>query len=227
MAPMNAIPLDVCVSLLIPPNPAVLIVDDDPLLLEVVPSILRRNLPHVSVETCQSSRLATQKASHGHYDAAVVDLAMPELDGMDVLAHIRQTRPCTPFVLITGRKDISLVDRAFSQGAFDFLGKPFNAHELVQSVDTAIRVHRMRRRVDERRVYVSQLRETLERRWRKPASLIGSLAIDQSRSLMGASLTHIELAVKQTEQVIIRAERMLRRREDEVRQKARRRLYAS
>jgi len=225
MAPMNAIPLDVCFSLPVPPNPTVLIVDDDPLLLEVVPSILTRSLPHVSVETCQSSRLATQKASHGHYDAAVVDFAMPELDGMNVLAHIRQMRPCTSFVLITGQKDISLVERAFREGAFDFLGKPFNAQELVRSVDTAIRVHRMRRRVDERRVYGSQLRETLERRWTKPPSLIGSVAIEQSRSLMGASLAHIELAMQQTDEVIVRAERMLRRREDEVRRNARRRLY--
>lgn len=226
MAPMNAIPLEVCVSLPVPQNPTVLIVDDDPLLLDVVPSILMRGLPHVSVETCQSSRLAAQKASHGHYDAAVVDLAMPELDGMDVLAHIRRGRPCTSLVLITGQKDIGLVDRAFNQGAFDFLGKPFNAQELVGSVDTAVRVHRMRRRVDERRLYVSQLRETLERRWTKPPSLISGVAIEHARSLMGASLAHIELAVKQTDQVIVRAERMLRRREDEVRQKARRRLYA-
>ncbi|HKN86961.1 MAG TPA: response regulator [Nitrospiraceae bacterium] len=227
MNPMNAIPLEVCVSLPVPPNPTALIVDDDPLLLEVVPSILRRTLPHLSVETCQSSRLATQKASHGHYDVAVIDLAMPELDGMEVLAHIRRTRPCTSFVLITGQKDISILDRAFSQGAFDFLGKPFNAQDLIGSVDTAIRVHRMRRRLDERRVYVSQLRETLERRWTKPPSLVGRVVIEQARSLMGASLAHIELAVKQTDQVIVRAERMLRRREDEVRQKARRRLYAA
>lgn len=226
MAPMNAIPLEVCVSLPVPQNPTVLIVDDDPLLLEVVPSILMRGLPHVSVETCQSSRLAAQKATHGHYDAAIVDLAMPELDGMDVLAHIRRGRPCTSLVLITGQKDIGLVDRAFNQGAFDFLGKPFNAQELVGSVDTAVRVHRMRRRVDERRLYVSQLRETLERRWTKPPSLISGVAIEHARSLMGASLAHIELAVKQTDQVIVRAERMLRRREDELRQKARRRLYA-
>lgn len=226
MAPMNAIPLEVCVSLPVPQNPTVLIVDDDPLLLDVVPSILMRGLPHVSVETCQSSRLAAQKATHGHYDAAVVDLAMPELDGMDVLEHIRRGRPCTSLVLITGQKDIGLVDRAFNQGAFDFLGKPFNAQELVGSVDTAVRVHRMRRRVDERRLYVSQLRETLERRWTKPPSLISGVAIEHARSLMGASLAHIELAVKQTDQVIVRAERMLRRREDEVRQKARRRLYA-
>lgn len=226
MAPMNAIPLEVCVSLPVPQNPTVLIVDDDPLLLDVVPSILMRGLPHVSVETCQSSRLAAQKATHGHYDAAIVDLAMPELDGMDVLAHIRRGRPCTSLVLITGQKDIGLVDRAFNQGAFDFLGKPFNAQELVGSVDTAVRVHRMRRRVDERRLYVSQLRETLERRWTKPPSLISGVAIEHARSLMGASLAHIELAVKQTDQVIVRAERMLRRREDEVRQKARRRLYA-
>jgi FixJ family two-component response regulator len=227
MAPMNAIPLHVCSSLPLLPKPTVLIVDDDPLLLEVVPSILMRNLPHVSVETCQSSRLATQKASHGHYDAAVVDLAMPEWDGLNVLSHVRQTRPCTSFVLITGHKDISIAERAFGGGAFDFLGKPFTSQDLVGSVDMAVRMHRLRRRIDERRIYLSQLRETLERRWTKRPSSIGSVAIDQSRSLMEASLTHIEAAVKQTEQVIVRADRMLRRREEQVRQKAQQRLYAA
>jgi YesN/AraC family two-component response regulator len=152
---------------------------------------------------------------------------MPEWDGLNVLSHVRQTRPCTSFVLITGHKDISIAERAFGGGAFDFLGKPFTSQDLVGSVDMAVRMHRLRRRIDERRIYLSQLRETLERRWTKRPSSIGSVAIDQSRSLMEASLTHIEAAVKQTEQVIVRADRMLRRREEQVRQKAQQRLYAA
>ena len=78
MGSMNTIPLGLCSSLPTPSHPTVLLVDDDPVFLEVVPPILKHRLPHVSVETCPSSRLAAQKGSEGHYDgSAVIDVTMP------------------------------------------------------------------------------------------------------------------------------------------------------
>jgi len=222
---MNTIPLGLCSSLSTLPHPTVLFVDDDPVLLEIVPPILKHTLPHVSVETCPSSRLAAQKGAEGHYDAAVIDLTMPDLDGLEVLAHIRERRPCTSIVLITGRKEDDLAEQALKEGTFDFIGKPFNTQELTSSVDRAVRIHRFRRRLDERKVYLSQLRETLERRWTNAPS-ITTTAIDESRSLVRASFTGIEATVKRTEAVIQRAERLLRRREEQVHRMARQRLQA-
>jgi len=226
MGSMNTIPLGLCSSLPAPPQPTVLLVDDDPVLLEVVPPILKHTLPHVSIETCPSSRLAAQKGSEGHYDVAVIDVTMPELDGLEVLAHIRERRPCTSVIFITGKKDRDLAEHVFREGAYDFIGKPFDSQQLSESVDMAVRMHRLRRRLDERKVYLSQVRETLERRWTNAPSIATAAAIDESRSLMRASLERMESAAKQTEAVIQRAERLLRQREEQVRRLAQQRLQA-
>lgn len=88
-------------------HPAVLVVDDDPAFLHIVPATLMRALPHVAVETCPSAQLAASKLAEGHYDAAVTDLLMPELDGFGVLSHALEARPCTPIVLLQGKKSLS------------------------------------------------------------------------------------------------------------------------
>src|SRR5215217_3325099 len=116
-----ASPYAVCASVPLAAHPAILIVDDDPVILHVLPSILMRCFPHVAIETCQSARLAASRLVEGHYDAAITDMVMPELDGFAVLAHALEARPCTSILLMTGKKDVKLAERAFSQGAFDFI----------------------------------------------------------------------------------------------------------
>jgi DNA-binding NtrC family response regulator len=197
-------------------HPAVLVVDDDPALLQVLPSILMRSFPHAEIETCASARLAASKLAVGHYDAAIIDVAMPEVDGFGVLSHALEARPCTAILLITGTKDVELAERAFNQGAFDFLPKPFDRDRLIWSLDLAIKTHRLRRRIEERRVYVAQLREVMNRRWEKPLFAKAPAAVEQSRSSVGAAFDRVKAAVRQSEKLIERAERLLRRRQDQI-----------
>ena len=216
----------VCASLPLAAHSTVLIVDDDPLLLEVLPSMLTRHLSHLSIETCQSPRLAVQKLAKGHYDAAITDLMMPELDGFDILTHVRETRPCTSVIFITGQPAAGIAERAFQEGAFDFVSKPLDRRQLTRSVNLAIKTHRLRRRIEERRVYLTQLREVLSRRWEKPTSIKVTAQVEESPALMGASFDRMEALAKQSEQVIERAERLLRRRQDQMRHHARQRLHS-
>jgi FixJ family two-component response regulator len=216
----------ICATVPLAASPAVLVVDDDPVFLRVLPSVLMRSFPHIAIETCPSARLAASKLVEGHYDAAITDVLMPELDGFGVLSQALEARPCTPILFITGKKDLKLAERAFSHGAFDFVPKPFDRERLIWSLDLAIKTHRLRRRIEERRVYVTQVREVMNRRWERPFSLQASSAVAPSRSLMGTAFDRIEASVKQSENVIERAERMLRRRQDQIRHDARRRLHS-
>jgi DNA-binding NtrC family response regulator len=215
-------PPDVCAALPITDNPAVLIVDDDPTHLYVLSSILMENRPLLLIETCHSSRLAAQKLAEGHFDAAITDLTMPELSGWDILAHAGESRPCTPVLLMTGHTTPSIVKRAFSEGFFDFIGKPIDREGLISSVNLAIKTHRLRRRIAERRVYVAQLREVLDRRWIGPPSVMAEATVEQTASVK----RRIEAAMQQSEKAIERTERSLRRSEDLVRQRAWQRLQS-
>ena len=221
-----ASPYAICAAVPMAAHPTVLVVDDDPAILEVLPSILMRSFPHVVIETCPSARLAALRLAAGHYAAAITDLMMPELDGFGLLSHALETRPCTPILLMTGKKEIAVAERAFSEGAFDFVSKPFEGDRLIGSLHLAIKTHRLRRRVEERRVHITQLREMMTRRWEKPLSISAARAVEPSRSLMGASFDTIEASVRQLEEVIERAERLLRRGQDRIRQDARHRLHS-
>jgi DNA-binding NtrC family response regulator len=217
-------PYAVCASVPLAAPPAILVVDDDPATLEVLPAILSRSFPHAEIEPCASTRLAAAKLADGHYDAAITDLVMPDFNGFALLSHVLEARPCTPILLMTGKKEVEAVEHAFRYGAFDFVPKPLDRDRLTWSVNLAIKTHRLRRRIEERRLYVTQLREVMNRRWKKPLSKQTTSAVEPSRALIGVTFDRAEAAVRQSEKLIERAERMLRRRQEQVQHDAWQRL---
>ena len=124
-------------------------------------------------------------------------------------------------------KKLAHAEQAFRHGAFDFVPKPLDRDRLRWSLDLAIKTHRLRRRIEERRVYVTQLREVMTRRWEKPLSVQATHAVEPFRSLMGASFDRMDALVGQSERVIERAERLLRRRQQQLQHDARQRLQSS
>jgi len=210
----------VCASVPLMTPPAILVVDDDPTFLQVVPSTLMRALPDVTVETYRSARLAASKLAAGHYDAAITDLRMPDLGGFEVLGETLASRPCTPIVLLTGQHDSTLAERAFGQGAFDFIPKPFDRERLVSAVSLGIKAHRLRRRIEERRLHMMQIREVMHRRWEDPLSAKTGEAVNSSRSLMDAAYDRLIASATRTEKLIQRTERVLHRMQRQIHEQA-------
>jgi len=205
-------------------NPSILIVDDDPDLLDVVVSILTHGLPDVTIETYLSARVAASKLIEGHYDVAVTDLTMPELDGFGVLSQAKEKRPCTSVLLISGQKDTHVAEKAFHQGAFDFILKPFDRAQFIRSIDLAIKAHRLRHRIDERRVHIAHLREVMHRRWEAPFSNADTAA-EPLRAMLEVSSDRVDAAIKHSERVVQRTERLLRRQQDQIQRDAWHRLH--
>ena len=219
---------DICTALGVTAKPAVLIVDDEVPVLQVLSSIFMRKRPTLVVETCPSARVAAQRLAEGHYDTVITDLAMPELSGWEMLARVRETRPCTPLLVMTGTKESAVAERAFEQGAFDFIGKPIDWEGLMWSVTLAVKTHRLRRRMAERQVRLAQLREVLHRRWTPSHAVRADATEEHSGALVGACfIRRIEAAVQPCEKAIERIERILGRNEDAVRRRARQRLLSS
>ena len=211
--------LSICARLPLTPHPAVLVVDDDAAYLQAMPPTLVRKFPDAVVETCSSAREATAKLVDGHYDVAIADLTMPELDGFAVLAETLAVRPCTSVLLVTGKKDAALAERGFRQGAFDFVAKPFDLQRLLWSVQLGIKAHRFRRRIEERRLYMMQIQEVAHRRWEEPLFAKPGDAVN-SRSLMDAAYDRLIASATRTEKLIQRTERVLRRMQHQVHKQA-------
>src|SRR5207249_8817403 len=104
----------------------VLVVDDDPALLQALPEALRLRMVGVTVDTADSGPAALDRIAARDYDAIVTDIKMPGMDGLELLAEIRTHRPDTPTLMITGHGERALVVHALRGGAYDFIQKPID-----------------------------------------------------------------------------------------------------
>ncbi|SRR5881396_394592 len=143
--------------------PHVLVVDDDPALLQGLPETLRLRMSGVTVDTADSAATALDRIAARDYDAIVTDIRMPGMDGLALLAEIRARRPDTPVLMVTGHGERELAIRALRGGACDFIQKPIDRDDFVASLDRAIRAHALRRRVMERRSALERCAGELER----------------------------------------------------------------
>ena len=140
----------------------VLIVDDDPALLEALPETLRIRMDDLQVDTSDSGQSALQRIGETDYDALVVDIKMPGMDGLELLTEIKRVRPDTPTILITGHGDHDLAVQALRTGAQDYVTKPIDREYFVTALNRAIECHRLGREVAEKRLKLLHQTEELE-----------------------------------------------------------------
>jgi two-component system KDP operon response regulator KdpE len=114
----------------------VLVVDDEPQILRA----LRVNLAARSyqVVTAGTGKQALDVAAREHPDLIVLDLGLPDMDGVDVIRELRIWSP-VPIVILSGRLNSSEKIRALDAGADDYVTKPFNVDELAARVRAVTR----------------------------------------------------------------------------------------
>ncbi|SDU14147.1 two-component system, NtrC family, nitrogen regulation response regulator GlnG [Verrucomicrobium sp. GAS474] len=79
-----------------------------------------------------------QMAKEGNYDAIISDFMMPGLDGLDLLEKLRASNPFVPVILMTGHGSAETAIEAMKRGAYDYLLKPVQLDELMETVEKAI-----------------------------------------------------------------------------------------
>ncbi|HLV20272.1 MAG TPA: EAL domain-containing protein [Polyangiaceae bacterium] len=122
---------------------SVLLVDDDPTLLRSVERVLRKRGYEVS--TACNGQEAVQQVIGGAFDVVLSDIAMPNMDGIQLLRAIREHDLHVPVVLITGEPTVGTAVQALEYGAFHYLTKPTASDDVLAIIDKAIRMHRMLR----------------------------------------------------------------------------------
>jgi len=121
-----------------------LLVDDDPSLLDALSGALRLRLGHFTLDTCETSMKALNCVKAKRYDAIISDVNMPGIHGLELLTLLRQARPTTPIVLISGHADQAFLARTFQAGATDFSAKPIDRDAFVRSIRKALNISRLR-----------------------------------------------------------------------------------
>src|SRR5260370_31060937 len=129
--------------------PRILIVDADTALLQALPQAVSLRLSEIEVDTSDSALQALQLIEERGYDAIVSDIKMPGMDGLALLEKIREVRPDTPTLLITGHGEHDLAVQALRGGAYDFIQKPIDRDYFVAALSRAVHTHQLRRKVFE------------------------------------------------------------------------------
>lgn len=111
----------------------VLVVDDDPDIRQFL--LDRLGSYGYVVETAVDGREALDALQRGAFDGILLDIRMPELGGLEVLQHLRESRSMVPVVMITASEARERAIQAVSEGAQDFLLKPFEAEQLKRVVE--------------------------------------------------------------------------------------------
>ncbi|HEY3352275.1 MAG TPA: sigma-54 dependent transcriptional regulator [Polyangia bacterium] len=110
--------------------------DDEEIMLEACRRTLERH--GLTVDTEQDPFVGRDRALAGSYELVLVDLRMPDLNGLDILATVREHRSDLEVIVITGYSSIDSAVQAVKLGAFDYLPKPFTPDELRARVDAAL-----------------------------------------------------------------------------------------
>lgn len=91
------------------------------------------------VDLAATGQAALEKFKANGFDLLVADLRLPDMDGMDVVQYVREKRPGTHVVIITGYPSVSSAVRSVKMGVSDYLRKPFTEDEFKTAVRSALK----------------------------------------------------------------------------------------
>jgi DNA-binding NtrC family response regulator len=193
------------------PKGSILVIDDEAEIREGLELLLKTEGYQVTMaDTGQSGLL---RLGEQPYDLLLLDVSLPDRNGIELLKDIRRQDPRLPIVLITAYGSIEMARAAFKSGAMDYITKPWSNDELLAQVAQAVEAHRLR----EENV---QLKRALKQRFNFPNiigksekmltlfDLVAQVAPSRSTVLIsGESGTGKELIAKAIHSASTRADR--------------------
>ena len=163
----------------------ILVVDDEEAIREVISTLLEAQGYRCTI--APNGRLAAEQIERDSHDLVVSDIVMPELDGLKLLARVRERDPDVPVIMVTAMHDISIALQAIRSGAYDYILKPFEKDQLYLSVRRALE---RRRLVLENRTYQRDLERLVAERTQQLSLALRDLekSYDYTLEALGGAL---------------------------------------
>ena len=151
------------------------------------------------VETFVSAEAFFDSVAHDRPSCVLLDVRMPDMDGLSAQRLLTQKAPGIPAIVITGHGDVDMAVRAMKEGAFDFIEKPIDDQKLACSVAAAVDKAAERAAMEAKRLDLEEKYERLTKRERVVLSLIiegySSLAIASILSISVRTVDHHRAAI--------------------------------
>jgi DNA-binding NtrC family response regulator len=114
-------------------KPTILVVDDNQDLLETFAMILKRRGYHV--QTAGDGLSAINKFKEQNFDVTLMDIVMPEMNGVDAFKKIKEIQPEAPIILMTAYSDEELIQNAKNEGVSQIIHKPIHIDQLIELIN--------------------------------------------------------------------------------------------
>jgi len=124
-------------------TPEILIVDDEPRMCDSLKVLLSNE--GYSTETAGSGQEAIERLAKGTVDLALLDIVMPDMNGLQIMDYIKKKNLDTLVIVITGHASVDSAIESLRKGAYDYLRKPFEFDELLKRVENAVEQKRLKR----------------------------------------------------------------------------------
>jgi DNA-binding NtrC family response regulator len=131
----------------------ILVIDDEPLMTDSLKQHLTEE--GYTVDTAAGGMEATELFDRGGQHLVICDLQLPDMDGMEVLRHIKDARPATEVIVVTGHGTVTRAVEAMKAGAFYFVAKPFDFEQLLPLVQNALERRQLRAETESMRRQLS------------------------------------------------------------------------
>jgi DNA-binding NtrC family response regulator len=112
------------------------VIDDEPIVCRRLKQIFKKGL--FEVETFGEGRTALQRMAEKNFQLVLSDIRLPDMDGLEILKHIKNESPGTEVILITGYATLDQAVEAVKKGAFYYLAKPFSPDQVLAIVERAV-----------------------------------------------------------------------------------------
>jgi signal transduction histidine kinase len=122
-------------------KPKILIVDDEPRMCKSLELILSRH--NYQIKTANDVKSSIDIISHEHVDLILTDIVMDDSDGFQVMDHINRHNIDTVVVMMTGYASTDTAVEALRKGAYDYIRKPFETEEVINTIENALSQRRL------------------------------------------------------------------------------------
>lgn len=117
-------------------KPKLLIVDDELLIRDLLYDFFKSRDYEIAV--AESGQVALAQMEDSHFDTIILDLKMPDIDGLELAAKIRATDDDVPIIFMTGYPSMETAIEALRKRADDYFIKPFNLKQMNRAVESAL-----------------------------------------------------------------------------------------
>jgi DNA-binding NtrC family response regulator len=128
----------------------ILVIDDDENIRKVLETILEDE--GYNVETAETAKKAIEKSEKAFYNLALIDVRLPDMEGIELLSKLRSTKPKMRKIIVTGYPTLQNAVAAVNKGADAYVMKPFEVDKILETIREQLKKQEEEKRFSEEKV---------------------------------------------------------------------------